>query len=31
MSTNYLDQFEELRPLLELIDNHRDELLDGWV
>ena len=24
-------QFEELRPLLELIDNHRDELPDEWV
>ncbi|EFW90718.1 hypothetical protein ZOD2009_17720 [Haladaptatus paucihalophilus DX253] len=24
-------QFEELQPLLELIDNHRDELPDDWV
>lgn len=23
--------FEELRPLLELIDRHRDELPDGWM
>ena len=23
--------FDELRPLLELIDNHRDELPDDWV
>lgn len=23
--------FDELRPLLELIDRHRDELPDGWL
>lgn len=23
--------FSEIRPLLELIQNHRDELPDGWV
>jgi predicted transcriptional regulator len=23
--------FDEIRPLLELIENHRDELPDGWV
>ncbi|WP_458187977.1 DUF7344 domain-containing protein [Haladaptatus sp. NG-WS-4] len=23
--------FEELQPLLKLVDNHRDELPDGWL
>lgn len=23
--------FDELRPLLELVDEHRDELPDGWL
>jgi len=23
--------FEAIQPLLELIDNHRDELPDGWI
>lgn len=24
-------RFEEIRPLLELIENHKDELPDGWL
>lgn len=24
-------QFAEIRPMLELLDEHRDELPDGWV